>query len=285
VLRLRDGRILGYAEYGDPTGHPALLFHGTPGSRLEGAIAHRAAAARGVRVICPDRPGYGLSDFKRRRSILDWADDVEELADALGIERFAVAGVSGGGPYAAACAVRLPRRLTGVAIISGVGPYDAPGATDGMMLMNRLALTLARRAPLAVRLFIWIQEQFGRRSPDRFLDGMIRGLTEPDRRVLARPEIRDLFKRDFAESIRHGSRGATREALLFARPWGFRLQDITVEVHLWQGEDDAEVPPSMGRFQAAAIPNCRAHFCPDTGHLLAITHVGEIIDALGSSSA
>jgi pimeloyl-ACP methyl ester carboxylesterase len=107
-----------------------FLFHGMPGSRMTGALGHEAAARNGVRLVCPDRPGYGLSDHKLRRTILDWTDDVTELADALGFERFAVAGISGGGPYTAACALRLSGRLIAAAILSGVSEFDVPGATE-----------------------------------------------------------------------------------------------------------------------------------------------------------
>jgi len=279
VLRLRDGRILGYALYGDAAGRPAFLFHGMPGSRLAAAWAHEVAADRGVRIICPDRPGYGLSEFKPKRAILDWPDDVAELADALGIEGFAVVGISGGGPYAAACALRLPQRLTGVAIVSGVGPSEAPGATEGMSRINRVLLTIPRRVPSAARLLLWLMAQRRRRSPRRFLDGMIRRMPEPDRALLSHPKFREVFERDLGEAFRSGSRGAAWEALLYARPWGFRLQDIRIEVHLWQGEKDVNVPPAMGRYQAQVIPNCKAAFYPEEGHLLGITHLAEIIDA------
>jgi len=279
VLRLRDGRILGYALYGDAAGRPAFLFHGMPGSRLAAAWAHAVAADRGVRIICPDRPGYGLSEFKPKRAILDWPDDVAELADALGIEGFAVVGISGGGPYAAACALRLPQRLTGVAIVSGVGPSEAPGATEGMSRINRVLLTIPRRVPSAARLLLRLMAQRRRRSPRRFLDGMIRRMPEPDRALLSHPKFREVFERDLGEAFRSGSRGAAWEALLYARPWGFRLQDIRIEVHLWQGEKDVNVPPAMGRYQAQVIPNCKAAFYPEEGHLLGITHLAEIIDA------
>jgi len=106
VLRLNDGRLLGYAEFGDPGGTPVMFFHGFPGSRLEGALGHEAAERAAVRMICIDRPGMGLSTFQPGRRMLDWPADVAALADALGIGRFAVGGVSGGGPYAAVCALR-----------------------------------------------------------------------------------------------------------------------------------------------------------------------------------
>src|SRR5690606_14168411 len=107
TIALRDGRTLGYAEYGVADGKPVLVFHGSPGTRLQVRAAHRPALARGIRIIAPDRPGLGLSSRLPGRRIADWPDDVCELVDALGIDRCPVIGVSGGGPYAAACAWRL----------------------------------------------------------------------------------------------------------------------------------------------------------------------------------
>ena len=125
-VRLRDGRNLAYSEWGPAEGVPVFGFHGTPNSRLVhlGADAPRAA---GVRLILPDRPGLGRSDFQPGRTLLDWPRDVAELADALGIDRFAAFGVSGGGPHAASCAAALGDRVTAVGLVSAAGPaYDAP---------------------------------------------------------------------------------------------------------------------------------------------------------------
>lgn len=138
TLRLRDGRLLGYAEYGDPGGPALFYFHGFPGSRLEARLGDAVAARNGVRLIALDRPGFGLSHFKPGRTISEWPDDVVELADALGIDRFAVMGVSGGGPYVAACALKIPHRLIGAAMVSSTAPSDAPwdwpGARAGLHL-------------------------------------------------------------------------------------------------------------------------------------------------------
>jgi pimeloyl-ACP methyl ester carboxylesterase len=144
VLRLRDGRLLRYAEYGDPDGTPLFYFHGSPGSRFEGWFVDEAARRRGIRVIAFDRPGFG-SDFKPGRTIGDWPDDVVQAADAFGFDRFAILGLSFGGPHALACALRIPERLTSVAIVSSVGPFQAPGATDGMGAC-RFACSWARSA-------------------------------------------------------------------------------------------------------------------------------------------
>jgi pimeloyl-ACP methyl ester carboxylesterase len=282
ALRLRDGRLLGYAECGAADGKPLFFFHGMPGSRREAELADDAANRLGVRIIAADRPGYGLSDFKPGRTFVEWPDDVLELADALGIERFAVAGVSGGGPYAAACALKIPQRLTAAAIISGVGPFDAPAATEGMSAENRLLFGTARRLPWLVNAPMWLMAQAVRRFPDRALSLTMRSLPEADRKVLARPEVWALFVEDIVEAYRQGARGASWEAILYSRPWDFRLRDIAMEVHLWQGEEDVNVPASMGRYQAESIPNCRATFLPGEGHLLIVDHMEEMLTALGA---
>lgn len=283
VTRLADGRLLGYSDFGDPSGTPIMLFHGFPGSRLEAVLGHDAATRAGVRLICPDRPGMGLSAFLPRRSILDWPRDVADLADALGLPRFGVGGVSGGGPYAAVCALRLADRLTGAAIISGVAPFDAPDATQGMNGMNRVMFTLARRAPVLARLPMLLF-QIAARSPQRAIDRMIGSLPETDRAIMRRPAVRAAFADDLAEAFRAGGRGPAWELVLYSRPWGFRLEDIGMEVHLWQGEADTNVPPSMGRYQAGAIPNCRATFFPGEGHLLLVDRMDEILGAMAARS-
>ena len=123
-IKLKDERLLGYSEYGALDGKPVFYFHGHPGSRRDWSAydSGNAAAELQARVIAVDRPGHGLSDFKPRRTIPDWPDDVTELAEALNVGRFAVLGASGGGPYAAACAFKIPQRLAATAIVCGMGP-------------------------------------------------------------------------------------------------------------------------------------------------------------------
>ncbi|MDE3095708.1 MAG: alpha/beta hydrolase [Chloroflexota bacterium] len=280
VIVLADGRRLAYAEYGDPAGTPVFFFHGYPGSRLEASLGDDAARGQHVRVIAPDRPGFGLSDPQRGRRILDWPRDVVQLADGLGVERFAVVGISGGGPYAAACAYAIPERLTGAAIISGVGPFDINGATEGMSRENRVLFWLARRAPQLTYIPLFLMAQVVRRWPQRALRQMMKSMPEPDRRVLSDPATGAAFIADAREAFRQGIGAAVQEGAIYARPWGFRLEDVRMPVHLWQGGADTNVPPVMGRYQAQAIPNCIATFYEDEGHLLGVTHLGEILAAI-----
>lgn len=259
TIRLRDGRQLGYAEFGEPAGKPIFHFHGYPGSRLEGRIISTVAAKYDARFIAVDRPGMGLSDFKPRRKILDWPDDVVELADSLQIDQFAVEGASGGGPYSLACAYKIPDRLTHVGILSGVGPQWDPGEP------------WPRLGSFGDAESFW--RQFSGRLP------------ESDRKVVLDPQVLRLLGEELYEAFRQGAEGPAYEKELYLTDWGFRLQDVSpaVDVHLWHGELDVNVPVSMGRAVAKAIPNCKAKFYAKEGHYSTIlNHLEEIVTALNS---
>ena len=151
VVHLKGGRRLAYATYGVAEGIPVIALHGLPGSRLQYYPDDAITAAANVCLIVPDRPGYGFSDPLPERRVVDWAADVATLADTLGIRRFRVLGLSGGGPYALACAATLRDRVVRVSLVSALGPLDTPESTVGMMLPNRVLLRLVRRAPAIVR--------------------------------------------------------------------------------------------------------------------------------------
>lgn len=280
TLPLRDGRNLGFAIYGDPNGKPEFFLHGLPGSRLGARIADKVTARLGIRVIALDRPGFGLSDFKPGRTIADWPDDLVEAADILGADRFAVIGLSGGSPYAAACAFSIPHRLTSVAIVSGMSPLNTPAATDSMRRSARTFFALAPRLPWITRPAMWWIGRQARHNPGRLLDKISARLPPADKAILARPEVRQNFLDDLAEAFRQGSRGSAWGLSLLARPWGFSLEEIKMEVHIWHGEADLTVSPSMGRHLARAIPKSRARFYPGEGHTLALNRMEEIQTAL-----
>ncbi|MFI5314332.1 MAG: alpha/beta fold hydrolase [Myxococcota bacterium] len=280
VLRLDDGRDLAFGEFGDPSGTPVIGFHGTPGSNLQIGFCDAAARAERVRLIAPDRPGYGHSSYDGNRRLVDWPRDVEALADALGLERFGVFGVSGGGPHAAVCAHALGPRLLGAAIVSGVAPPDTPGLHDGMIPVNRVNFALARQSQLFV-LPIMAAMLFGlRHFPDQALNGMLRGMPEPDRRILSRREVADVLIGEGKHSSATAARAAAQDFALFARPWRFQLEDIAVPVHVWHGDVDVNVPVTHARWYADRIPNAKLHLCPGEGHLLFIERAAEILAAV-----
>lgn len=277
-IQLQDGRRLGYAEYGDPTGKPVFFFQGTPSSRLIHPDEDLTRSL-GVRLVMMDRPGFGLSDFQPGRRLLDWPSDVVEVAELFGFECFSVVGISGGGPYVAACAYQIPKRLAGVAMVSSMGPVDAPGATQGMPSIRRAGVFVGRHAPWLVRPLVWLTSN-PRRNPERFF---VRNTTHnppADQALLTQLAFREMLRASYAEATSTGIQGYAWEVQLVARPWGFRLDEIDVEVHLWHGEEDTSTPPAMARYMAEEIPNCRATFLPGEGHFLLFTHWEQILTTL-----
>ena len=269
-ITLSDGRAVGFGCLGDPTGRALFFFHGTPGSRFGLTEADPIAQIPGVRVIMPERPGYGLSDPKPDRVLLDWAQDVTELADHLGIETFAVAGISGGGPHALACACALPHRVTMALLISSSSPAGFPGATRGMSLGNRIGLVLQRHAPWLVRRMLNSYVPLLNADPERFLDVMSRQMAPSDQALLADRPLRGAFIREVREAYRQGSDGHAVDGALAmtGNDWGFDLDQIAQPVYLWHGEADRLVSRSMAEHLARAIPHCTARFVPNAGHLL-----------------
>jgi pimeloyl-ACP methyl ester carboxylesterase len=295
TVRLRDGRTLAYAEAGRPDGFPVLSSHGTPASRLPGAWAG-AAEKVGARFIQADRPGYGLSDFNPDQSLLEWARDVGELADSLGLDRFAVLGTSGGGPYAAACAYALADRVSAAGLVCGCGPFwDVPevdaSATQETGAWIRELIDLAREDPEAA-LAHARQEcaddlAMVGRDPAEWMRYWFEneGMPEADRELAVRPDLRALSLASVQESLRGGIDGYVQdELILTVRPWGFRPEEISVATHVWHGERDTLAPVGGARYLAAAIPGCEARFFPEEGHNISARHGEEILETLVRSA-
>jgi pimeloyl-ACP methyl ester carboxylesterase len=278
VLRLDDGRDLAFAEYGDASGTPVFAFHGTPGSHAQAQPMHQAAADAGVRLIAPDRPGYGHSAFHRSRTLVDWPHDVTAIADALDVDRFGVVGVSGGGPHAAVCAHALGDRLTGCSIVSGVAPLTGPADAEGMMPLNRMLAMLARRAPFLLRVPFAAMGLAGRLLPEERLIEQLTAVMPPaDVAILARREIRDPLLADMTTRHPTRAKAAAQDFAMFARPWGFEFADIGVPVAVWQGDEDVNVPFAHGRLYADSVPGASLNAIAGAGHMLFVDHAPEIL--------
>ena len=282
-LRLADGRTLACLELGDPAGPPVLYFHGYPGSRLEARVAAAAAKRLGLRLLAIDRPGFGQSTFQPGRSIGGWAADVGALADQLALGPFSIVGVSGGGPYALACAALLSDRLARVALVCPLAPLDAADGKAGMLAQDRVMLALgAHAAPLA-RGVVNMLAHWMRQDADRYLRFMMAGMVSPDRDLFDDPGYRALMMGSTAEALCQGGRGAAWELTLIARRWDFQLQDVRMPVSLWQGLADQILPAAMARRLAAALPACNARYLPGEGHLsLVVRHIGDVLAQLRS---
>lgn len=280
TLILPDGRRLGWCEYGDPHGEPLFAFHGTPGARPMIRVIDAEARNHGVRIIAPDRPGFGISDFQPERTLLDWPPDLCALADHLGLERFGVTGVSGGGPYALACAYAIPQRLTTVGVVSGIGPVAESGLHTALTHSPLAGLALLQRAPRLIHA-VTASVAFGlHRFPDKVFKSLLAVSSASDCEVLQRPAVRQCLLEAFSEAFRHGVQGISHEVVLFGRAWGFDLRRITIPVQLWHGKADQQVPVALGRYMALRLPQCRATFLPDAGHYWIFDHQGELLKAL-----
>ena len=279
LARLRDGRRLGYAEFGLATGQPVFFFHGMGTTRVICPPAEPAQAL-GLRIIAVDRPGIGLSDARPGRRLLDWPSDVAELADQLRLDSFAVVGWSGGGPYALATGHALAGRVTSVAAVSSPAPLAGNGEAAYLRRFDRNAVRAAGRAPWVIRLALWHWGRRQRRDAVRFLEQSIAAMCESDRQVLADPQLRVLMIESSAELYRQGGRGLYDEALVLARPWGFHLSELHVPVHLWHGTEDETVPFAMGEHLAEAIPGARFSRFAGEGHHLLYRYWREILRTL-----
>jgi len=279
VLLLKDGRKLGFAECGDLSGKAIFHFHGHPGSRIEIKLFGEKPQKHGVHLITVDRPGIGLSDFKTDRILLDWPDDIVELADHLGLEKFAVEGISGGAPYAAVCAYKIPERLTCCGIVGGLGKIN--WSKKGMMRSNRIGSFISRRLPFLIKPLMKSSKK-AFEDPES-LNKFAKSLPEPDKKLFEDPEILEIFMEDYKEAFRSGVDGAVHEERIYAKPWGFNLEDISpnLPVFVWHGEKDVFVLCSHGRKMCELIPNSKGFFYPDEGHLsVGYNNLDEIFETL-----
>jgi pimeloyl-ACP methyl ester carboxylesterase len=268
TITTRDGRILAYVERGEKDAPTIVHHHGTPGSRL---TRHPDAAVYdGLHVVTYDRPGYGRSDPQRGRRVASAAADVEDLADALGLERFAVLGVSGGGPHALACAALLGNRITRAATLVGGAPADNPDFDflEGMADLNIREFGAARESQEVLEAYLAPEVEKLGRDPDALLDMLAAELPESDRAIMRQPETRAVMRASFVESARQGSRGWADDDLAFVRPWGFELEQVAVDVRLWQGGLDVLVPRAHAEYMAGRLPHSSIQMVPGAGHLI-----------------
>lgn len=282
AIRLADGRRLGFAEFGPVTGRPLLWFHATPGARRQIAPEARALARKhGVRIISVERPGIGDSTAYAYEALVDFATDVEQLCEALGIARFAVAGLSGGGPYALACAHEMPERVTVVAVLGGVAPASGPDAARGGAneLIRAFSPVLGRTwRPLgtAMQGLVRVLEPWA----DPVMDLFARTMPPGDQSVFAEPGTRRMFQEDLILGSRRNMHALWLDTRLFGRAWGFALEDVRVPVFLRYGDADVIVPLDHGRHMADRLPDAELRVYPGEGHVGALGASREIFQVI-----
>lgn len=276
TVRLPDGRVLGYAEFGDPGGFALVNCHGGLTSRLDIAGCDAAARAAGVRVISPDRPGVGISDRQPDRSLLDWPRDLGHLVDELGVERFSVIGWSAGGSYAAASAFAMPGRVRSVGLVASTVPPSAMTNDDNRM--DRLFTRLSTRAPALDRIAFRAMGGLARVSPVAFHKISTVTLDRP-----SRAKIVSMSPSEYSEAIAVGlsnPAGVVDEYRILGSEWGFDPGQVTAPVRIWQGDSDGFVPLAWSEWLASRLPKAELVVCPGEGHFLAMGRYREIFDSL-----
>ncbi|MCC6763792.1 MAG: alpha/beta hydrolase [Deltaproteobacteria bacterium] len=281
-VRLGDGRTIGIAEYGNPRGRAILWFPGTPGGRRQ--VPPRAIAeaqARGLRLVGVERPGIGDSTPHLHGSVLDWAEDVREVVDDLGIDRFALVGLSGGGPYVLGCAHRLASRVVAGAVLGGVAPAVGAEAAPGgaMRLAARLRVFLhALREPLGFT--VWAAAFAFRPVASAVFDLAVSAMPPGDQQVMRRPEMKAMFLDDMLRAGREQLRAPIYDLVLFTRDWGFSPRDLRVPIRFWHGDADPLVPLEHAHHLAALVPGAELRVRPGEGHMGNLDAAEEILDAL-----
>ena len=279
AIDLADGRTLAWREFGAAGGWPLVAVHGSPDSSAIWALLDEAAGRAGAWVIAPDRPGFGQSTPKPDRSILDWVDDLDELADHLDIGAFPLLAISGGSPYALAVAAARPDRLDRVGLLSVISPLDAPGVTSGANPQVRFTFWAARRAPFLLKPMGRLMAMLTRKFPNTAAERMIGTRPPADREIIRRPEVMAVLRENLPNQFRHPESMAL-EMRNAARPWGFELSEVTVPATIWQGGLDDVHTPAMGRYLADQLPNAELIYEPRYATFNFIDDFDTILDTL-----
>lgn len=279
TFTLVDGRTLGYAVYGAADGVPVVALHGSPDSRVIWRLADQAAQRVGVRVIAPDRPGFGISDPNPGRSVLGWCDDLTQLVDHLECDRFGLLAISGGGIYAAAYSWQYPDRVSRLGLFSVLGPLDGPDAMSEMSRRIRVSFKLVRRFPALTRPMARGLCRMAIRNPQRAASVLIRSRPVEDRDIIARPEMQEVLFDNLPNQFRD-SETIADEVRTATSPWPFALDQISVQTIIWQGGRDDVHTPAMARYLADQIPDARLEFEHEFATFNFFDHFDNILTAL-----
>jgi len=275
TIQLHDGRTLAYAEWGDPAGSPVVFLHGIPGSRLF-CPDEAATKGAGVRLLTIDRPGYGRSDPRPGRTLVEWADDFVEFADLLDLPPCPVVGWSGGGPFALAAGVRAAGRVATIGLAASPGPiHDVPGGIEALPEDDQAVVELIgrdRAAGIAL-----IAEQDAWYDGDGWEAEFAGSWGEADDRLLAEPATLEAMKALVREGARQGPAGRTADDFARWTPWGFSVSDVRQPVLVWSGASDPVVGPGHAKYLTESIPRATLVTFADAGHLFPISHWGAML--------
>lgn len=277
-LILRDGRHLQYAEYGDPHGKPVIHLHGILGCRYERLPDDRLTKNLGVRLIIPDRPGYGLSEYVPDHGYLDFAEDLLELVDQLDIQQFSIMGLSIGAIYGSAFAYKTPQRLRSIAMISSTPPFRSFSDFSGIPPSLKLLVAFSKYLPTAAQLIAEIAIKNACANPQKFLTNIPVGTS--DRAIFSRPSLKQHIEECLLAGSKDCHSGFVHDILLSAEAWPFPVEDIRIKIDFWHGTEDLHSPISRIKPVIDAIPDSRLFQIEGGGHFLIYDHWQEILGTL-----
>lgn len=278
VITLSNGLRLGYAEYGDPRGEVAFYFHGWPSSRLQGCLFDDLAKKHGMRLICPDRPGIGLSDPQPGRTLEDWQQTLTELASHVGADNWHVIAWSGGGPYVLATALLMPKRILSASIICGAPPLIFLGDRE-MFWIYRLLIQLRKLMPTVLGGILKLGAVIARMKPGCLVHRLLlKMLGAEDRRILSDPKVFTVVCEATLGALKRPAADVIADADIYLSEWGFEVSRITLPVHFWHGKQDRNIDWTYTRRLASLIPHAVTHFSEHDGHYsLPVTHAEQVI--------
>jgi pimeloyl-ACP methyl ester carboxylesterase len=286
-LTLADGRALNVEVSGPDGGTPLFFLHGTPGDGRHYPPLAEAAAARGLRLVGYSRPGYGKSSRQPGRDVAACAADTAAIAGRLGADQFYVAGASGGGPHALACAALLPDQVLACTTVASAAPFDAEGLDflDGMGAENIEEFGAAIAGPAELQDYLERQVPELSKVTGEKVAAWLGDLASPIDVATLTGEFAEYLAASIRGAVANGIWGWHDDDLAFVKPWGFDLADLRVPVFIWQGGQDRMVPFRHGEWLAAHVPGAKARLLPDQGHLsITVGRFGEIVDELIASA-
>ena len=281
-IAVGDDRQIGFAEFGDPQGRAIFWLHGTPGARRQIPMDARVyAEQRQIRLIGIDRPGIGSSTPYQYDTVFAFAEDLRTIADTLGVDKFEVIGLSGGGPYALACAAAMPDRVVAAGVLGGVAPVRGADAIGGgVSTLVTVAAQVIEVAGAPIRLAASGLIRLIRPVAEPALYAYARISPEADRRLLVRPEFKAMFLDDLLNGSRKQLAAPFADIVVFARDWGFRLDEVKVPVRWWHGDRDHIVPFEHGQHVVSRLPDAELSHVPGESHLAGLGRAEEILDTM-----
>ncbi|MFW2372254.1 MAG: alpha/beta fold hydrolase [Gammaproteobacteria bacterium] len=274
---LLDNRYqLAWNEYGVADGEPVFYFHGIPGSRLEAYPADEIARNLNIRLIVPDRPGYGASDFQNNFSLLDWPRMVTQLADKLDLKRFSILGYSGGGAYALACAHEIKDRIKHIALVSSSAPFESEA------MLNHINPNLKPLYQLAAADYDTAIEKVTvlATSPESFLDVLRLRLPADDKALFKQISFQKYYLLNLSLAIAHGVNGIVNDLRNITLPWQFNLEDIQSHISIWHGRNNMNIAFPLAEYLDNKLKNTSSYFLDNTGHYFLFYRWRIILDKL-----